>query len=110
MKECNQCGKCCIHYSDGGLSATQDEIDWWQASRPDIYQYVRDGEIWADPNSGERLKRCPFLQLVDDAEGAIKRQIAYRARKNLSKKNTLVLFIMIAPMIVAIILPILMRW
>ncbi|HCX26778.1 MAG TPA: zinc/iron-chelating domain-containing protein, partial [Cellvibrionales bacterium] len=24
MKECNQCGKCCIHYSDGGLSATQD--------------------------------------------------------------------------------------
>mgnify|MGYP001034303591 FL=1 len=66
MKECNQCGKCCIHYSNGGLSATQDEIDWWEASRPDIYQYVLNGEIWVNPSNGEHLKRCPFLQLVDN--------------------------------------------
>ena len=63
MKECNQCGKCCIHYSNGGLSATQAEIEWWEASRPDIFQYVRNGEIWVDPNSGELLQRCPFLGL-----------------------------------------------
>ena len=64
MKECNQCGKCCIHYSNGGLSATQAEIDWWEASRPDIFRYVRNGEIWVDPSSGEPLQRCPFLELV----------------------------------------------
>ena len=64
MKECNQCGKCCIHYSNGGLCATQQEIDWWEASRPDIFQYVRDGEIWVDPKTGEALQRCPFLKLA----------------------------------------------
>ena len=64
MKECNQCGKCCIHYSNGGLSATQAEIDWWEASRPDIFQYVSNGEIWVDPNNGKALKRCPFLGLA----------------------------------------------
>ena len=64
MKECNQCGKCCIHYSNGGLCATQQEIDWWEASRPDIFQYVRDGEMWVDPKTGEALQRCPFLKLA----------------------------------------------
>ncbi|HHJ18661.1 MAG TPA: YkgJ family cysteine cluster protein, partial [Gammaproteobacteria bacterium] len=28
MKECNQCGKCCIKYSDGGLSASSSEIEF----------------------------------------------------------------------------------
>lgn len=86
MKECNQCGKCCIHYSNGGLSATQDEIDWWEASRPDIYQYVRDGEIWADPNSGERLKRCPFLHLVDDINEPLTLQNSLRLKKPKQEK------------------------
>ncbi|MFA0704132.1 YkgJ family cysteine cluster protein, partial [Vibrio sp. 10N.222.48.A3] len=26
MKDCNQCGKCCIKYGDGDLAATQEEI------------------------------------------------------------------------------------
>ena len=68
MKECNQCGKCCIHYSNGGLSATQTEIDWWEASRPDIFQYVHNGEIWVDPASGKPLQRCPFLERVTNNE------------------------------------------
>jgi Fe-S-cluster containining protein len=62
MKACNQCGKCCIHYSDGGLSATADEIENWKAFKPEIYQYVKEGNIWMDPESGAQLKRCPFLQ------------------------------------------------
>ena len=70
MKECNQCGKCCIHYSNGGLSATQAEIDWWEASRPDIFRYVRNGEIWVDPSSGEALQRCPFLELEPSSTNA----------------------------------------
>lgn len=63
MKDCNQCGKCCIKYGDGALSATENEIDMWQLFQPDIYQYVNNGEIWADPKTGTLLQRCPFLVL-----------------------------------------------
>ena len=28
MKNCNQCGKCCIKYGDGDLAATQEEITY----------------------------------------------------------------------------------
>ena len=62
MKDCNSCGKCCIKYSDGQLSATQVEIETWEASRPDIHRYVKDGKIWVDPNSGEPIKLCPWLR------------------------------------------------
>ena len=46
MRDCNQCGKCCTHYSDGGLSASESEIDWWETNRPEIFSYVSGGEIW----------------------------------------------------------------
>lgn len=62
MKFCNQCGKCCIRYGGGGLSASAEEIDWWERYRPDIFAYVKDGEIWCDPESGEQLTKCPWLQ------------------------------------------------
>jgi len=62
VKNCNQCGKCCTHYGGGGLSATADEIDWWETHRPDIARYVRDGEIWISPDSGKLLARCPWLR------------------------------------------------
>ncbi len=61
MKECNQCGKCCIRYGDGGLSASPAEIEWWETNRPDIASYVRNGKIWIDPATGVQLKRCPWL-------------------------------------------------
>jgi Fe-S-cluster containining protein len=61
MKDCNQCGKCCIKYGDGDLSATQDEIDLWEIFNPDIFEYVKNDEIWFDPTTGVRLTRCPFL-------------------------------------------------
>ena len=64
MKACNQCGKCCINYSDGGLSVTAGEIDWWEEHRPDIFGYVRDGKIWMDPHTGEQLSVCPWLEQV----------------------------------------------
>lgn len=68
MKNCNQCGKCCINYSDGGLSATKSEIEFWEIFRPEIFDYVRDGNIWMDPQSGKQLQRCPWLRKVDDDE------------------------------------------
>tara|TARA_B110000240_G_C13117836_1_gene291280 strand:+ start:50 stop:442 length:393 start_codon:yes stop_codon:yes gene_type:complete len=62
MKTCNQCGKCCIKYSNGGLSATDNEIKWWDSTRPDIYDYVRNGKIWMDPSNGKPLELCPWLR------------------------------------------------
>ena len=62
MKECNQCGKCCINYSNGGLSASTSEIESWENSRPDIAKYVNEGKIWIDPDTGKRLELCPWLK------------------------------------------------
>ena len=62
MIACNQCGKCCINYSDGGLSASESEIESWRIFRPDIYSYVSNGDIWMDPDTGKQLTRCPWLK------------------------------------------------
>ena len=67
MKDCNQCGKCCIKYGDGDLAATQEEIDLWELFNPDIFEYVKDGKIWFDPETREQLHRCPFLKLAPKA-------------------------------------------
>ena len=63
MKDCNQCGKCCIKYGGGDLSATQEEIDLWELFNPEIFEFVKGKEIWFDPKSGVRLKQCPFLEI-----------------------------------------------
>jgi Fe-S-cluster containining protein len=62
MKECNQCGKCCINYGGGGLSVSQSEIDLWEIFRPEIYRYVSDGKIWVSPVTGKQMLRCPWLR------------------------------------------------
>lgn len=62
MKECNQCGKCCKKYSNGDLSASADEIEYWDNFRPDISRYVSDGNIWMSPGSGQQLALCPWLK------------------------------------------------
>ena len=51
-----------MHYSDGGLSASASEIESWKNFRPDIYQYVREGKIWVNPDTGEPLAMCPWLR------------------------------------------------
>lgn len=67
MKDCNQCGKCCIKYADGGLSATPEEIGLWEVFHPHIYRYVSDGKIWIDPDTGGQLSYCPFLEKDPDS-------------------------------------------
>jgi len=64
VKNCNQCGKCCTKYSDGGLSATSSEIALWREFRPDIARYVSDGKIWMDPVDGQQLTLCPWLEPI----------------------------------------------
>lgn len=68
MKACNQCGKCCKHYSDGGLSASASEIDWWEEHRPDIFSYVSEGQIWISPETGKQLVNCPWLQKLPNQQ------------------------------------------
>ena len=68
MKDCNQCGKCCTIYADGGLSASASEIDWWETQRPDIARYVGGGKIWMDPDNGEQLRHCPWLRRLPGQE------------------------------------------
>ena len=62
MKECNQCGKCCTKYGNGRLSVTESEIQFWDVFRPKIYDYVSNGKIWIDPDSGKQLEQCPWLR------------------------------------------------
>lgn len=66
MKDCTQCGKCCIKYSDGDLSASESDMDMWRLFRPDIAEYVKGGLIWFSPNSGQRIALCPFLRSATD--------------------------------------------
>ena len=66
MKECNQCGKCCKNYSNGGLSASKSEIEYWDVFRPDISRYVSKGNIWISPDTGEQLELCPWLTKLPD--------------------------------------------
>jgi len=72
MKSCNSCGKCCIKYSNGALSASETEIELWELFNPEIAEYVRDGEIWADPRSGKLFELCPFLRKTTDAKSVTK--------------------------------------
>ena len=62
MIECNQCGKCCTKYSNGGLSASKSEIEYWEIHRPDIVRYVSNGNIWMDPDTGKQIELCPWLR------------------------------------------------
>ena len=68
MKDCNQCGKCCVKYSNGGLSVSESEIELWELFKPDIYQYVSNGKIWVDPKTGEQIERCPWLRKESNQE------------------------------------------
>ena len=68
MQDCNSCGKCCIKYSNGDLSASDQDIDMWQLFKPDIAAYVKKGLIWFSPKSGKQLALCPFLREVESEE------------------------------------------
>lgn len=64
MKECNQCGKCCIRYGGNSLSASDQDLDWWENNRPEIFNFVKDKKIWADPKTGKPMDACPWLSKV----------------------------------------------
>lgn len=62
MKACNACGKCCVKYSNGQLSASQQDFDLWESFRPDIAEYVLDEKIWFEPGTKQLIELCPWLK------------------------------------------------
>ena len=68
MQDCNSCGKCCVKYSNGDLSASDQDIDMWELFKPDIAAYVKKGLIWFSPQSGKQLSLCPFLRKSKNPE------------------------------------------
>ena len=62
MKNCNQCGKCCINYGGNALSASESDLENWALFRPDIAAYVHNNELWFDPVTKQPLQQCPWLQ------------------------------------------------
>jgi Fe-S-cluster containining protein len=53
---------CCASAGNGGLSATREEIDWWETHRPEIARFVEDDKIWVNPETHEYFARCPWLR------------------------------------------------
>jgi len=62
MRDCNQCGKCCIHYGGNGLSASDEDLNWWENNRPDIFKLVKNKQIWFDPATSAPMETCPWLR------------------------------------------------
>jgi Fe-S-cluster containining protein len=68
LKDCNQCGKCCIKYGNGGIAASEEDIDMWAIFRPHIHQYVIKDKIWFNPDTGKQLTQCPFLEKMPNQQ------------------------------------------
>lgn len=68
MNECNQCGKCCIKYGNGGLSATKQDIEDWELYHPEVFSFVSEGQIWMDPETETKLDYCPWLSQSPDGK------------------------------------------
>ena len=71
MRQCTQCGKCCLKYSAGaGLgSATERDLLIWESERPEILKYTDFlGDLWISPITGEEMVRCPWLRKLPKKE------------------------------------------
>lgn len=77
MKACNACGKCCVKYGNGQLTASPEDIALWDSFRPEVAAYVKDGNIWFDPHSGQQLTICPWLKPVDNKSQVFHCQIYF---------------------------------
>lgn len=47
---------------------TADEVEYWEIFRPHISNFVSEGKIWIDPDTGKQLKRCPWLKQLPGEE------------------------------------------
>jgi len=69
MQPCNQCGKCCIKYSDCGLgSASHDDMNRWEKHYPNVLEYVSLRDMWVSPITHDEMPRCPWLRKLPNRE------------------------------------------
>jgi len=69
---CFRCGKCCREHGFALTVTPANTRRWKRQKRTDILRYVWApkfaggyGDIWIDPETGEDLDYCPFLQKVE---------------------------------------------
>jgi len=55
-------GNAVLNTGGGGLSASEDEIDFWDVFNPEIFKYVLNGKIWFNPDTGKQIAICPWLR------------------------------------------------
>ena len=74
---CRRCGHCCLNLVDAyrGCVSDADLKRWRSAGRHDLLARVETLELgrgnrlhlaWYDPESGEEVERCPWLQTTTD--------------------------------------------
>ncbi len=68
MRDCNQCGKCCLRYGGSGLSASEEDLNWWENNRPDIFKLVKNKQLWFDPATSAPMATCPWLSKLPNEE------------------------------------------
>lgn len=70
MRQCIQCGKCCLKYSaNSGLGcATEKDFKLWKKHRPDILAYADCSDLWVSPVTGEEMDRCPWLRKLPNKD------------------------------------------
>lgn len=64
---CLACGDCCRRFS-WHLQASERDLQRWRSlGRSDILAHVHElGMLWFDPDTGQRLECCPFLEVLED--------------------------------------------
>jgi Fe-S-cluster containining protein len=70
--KCKQCGHCCLDLTACATWASAEDVERWaREGRDDILEWVVPiavgdvvfaYDIWLDPETGEDVSRCPWLQ------------------------------------------------
>jgi Fe-S-cluster containining protein len=64
---CKQCGHCCLHLGAYQTCATEEDIaSWEEHGRDDLLDWVIQiapgvYDIWMNPETGDYVNRCPWL-------------------------------------------------